>query len=265
MRGNNLLDSMHRFLRQSIFAYRALLGWLRPRDYLIMKVLEPATQILFFSVLGAFAGQDPAYFALGNAVRAASVGGLFGCASVMLNERRSGTLQSVTASATPLAQTFIARSALQGLDGLTTTAVSFVLGVTLFGLDFSQVHWGWLIVALLVTSYAMSGLGILVATSGLVGIDLNLTMNLAFSTLIVLCGVNFPVEALPPALQVVSRALPLTHGLAAVRSIFAGDLAGVPGKILIEAGLGMLYAAAGYLLFRVTEYRARVLGTLDLV
>jgi ABC-2 type transport system permease protein len=260
-----MFESMARFARQSLFAYRALFGWLRPRDYLIMKALEPATQIIFFSVLGAFAGKDPAYFALGNAVRVASVSGLFGCASVMLNERRSGTLQGVTASATPLAQTFIARSALQGLDGLTTIAVGFSLGGALFGLDFSQVHWGWMLLALLVTSYAMSGLGVLVATSGLVGTDLNLTMNLAYAILIVLCGANFPVEALPLAVQVVSRALPLTHGLAAVRDIFAGSLTEVPRLILVEAALGALYAALGYVLFRVAEHRARALGTLELV
>lgn len=260
-----MLESLLRFFRQSLFSYRALFGWLQPRDYLIMKVLEPATQIIFFSVLGAFAGKDPAYFALGNAVRVASVSGLFGCASVMLNERRSGTLQQVTASAMPLAQTFIARAALQGLDGLTTIAAGFLLGSALFGLDFSQVHWGWMLLALVITSYAMSGLGILVATSGLVGTDLNMTMNLAYATLIVLCGVNFPVEALPGPVQTVARLLPLTHGLEAVRAIFAGNLEQAPLLMLKEAGLGLLYGTGGYFLFRIAEYRARVLGTLELV
>ncbi len=260
-----LIDAVARFLRQSIFAYRALFGWLSPRDYLIMKVLEPITQILFFAVLGTFAGKDPAYFALGNAVRAASVSGLFGCTSVMLNERRSGTLQAVTASPTPLAQTFVARSLLQGVDGLSTIGVGFLLGAALFGLDFSQVHWGWLLLALLVTSYAMAGLGMLIATTGLVGTDLHLVTNMAYAALIVLCGVNFPVELLPRPVQILSSLLPLTHGLAAVRAIFAGELAAVPTLVLVEAGLGIVYAAAGFLLFRVAEYRARVLGTLDLV
>jgi ABC-type polysaccharide/polyol phosphate export permease len=90
-------------------------------------------------------------------------------------------------------------------------------------------------------------------------------MNLAYAILIVLCGVNFPVESLPPAVQVVSQALPLTHGLAAVRAIFAGSLAEVPRLILVEAALGALYATSGYALFRVAEHRARALGTLELV
>jgi ABC-2 type transport system permease protein len=193
------------------------------------------------------------------------VSGLFGCASVVLNERRSGTLPAVIASATPVAQTFIGRSLLQVFDGLTTVAAGFLLGAVLFDLDFSLVHWGWLALALLITSYAMTGLGLLLATSSLVGTDVNMTINLAYSALIVLCGVNFPVTAFPEAVQVISRMLPLTHGLQAVRGIFAGQIAQVPILLLIEAALGSLYAVTGYALFRYAERQARVRGTLDLI
>jgi ABC-2 type transport system permease protein len=262
---NRFYTNLYIFFRQSIFAYRALFGLIRPRDYLLIKILEPVLQVVLFSVLGTFAGKDPAYFALGNAIRVASASGLFGCVSVMENERRCGTLLTVTASATPIAQTFIARSILQGLDGLTTVASSFLVGVLFFGLNFSQVHWGWMLLALIVTSYAISGLGILIATTGLLGIDVNYSMNFLYYALIVMCGVNFPVQSFPPAIQLVAKMLPLTHGLEAIRSIVAGNLEGVPQVILIEAGLGLAYGILGYFMFRYVEFRARVLGTLEMV
>jgi ABC-2 type transport system permease protein len=251
------------FFRQSMFAYRALFSWLNPQAYLIMKVLEPATQIIFFAVLGSFAGNDPAYYALGNAVRAASVSGIFGCAVVMASERRAGTLPAVIASATPAWQTFIGRSLFQVVDGLTTVAVGFVIGGLFFGLDFGQVNWLWLTLALVLTSYAMSGLGMLVGASGLIGTDINMTMNLAYAALIVLCGVNFPVSDLPAGVQVIANLLPLTHGLEAIRMIFEGEF--VPELLLIEAALGTVYVLCGFLVFRLAEYRARVSGTLELM
>lgn len=240
---------------------RALFGWLQPRDYIIIKFLQPASELLFFALLGAFAGQDPAYMALGNAVWLVAVSGLYGCTSVMLNERYSGTLPAIIAAPVPTSQTFVGRSLMQVFDGLTTVALGFILG----GLNFSQVNWLWLVIALIIISYAVTGLGTLVATSGLIGSDLDVVMNLAYSALILLTGVNFAVALLPEPARLVAHLLPLTHGLSAVRQIFEGALAGIPRLLFLEALIGTVYWIGGYALFRTAEYRARVKGTLELV
>lgn len=262
---SSLIQNVARLVRLSLLGYRALFAWLNPWDYLTIKVIEPLAQILFFALLGHFAGLDPAYFVLGNAVRLASVSGLYGCVMVMIEERMTGTLQLVIASTTPIGQTLLARMALQGLDGLLTTALGLSVGFLFFGLDASQVQWTWLLPALLITSYGIAGLGLLVSTFGVFGVDLDFIMNLTYTLLLLFCGVNFPVEAMPALLQLVSNLLPLTHGLAAIRSIVSGDLTGVAGQLALEAIIGLAYGLSGYLLFRYAEYRARVLGTLDLV
>jgi ABC-2 type transport system permease protein len=253
------------FFRQAFFAYRALFGWLNPQAYLVMKVLEPATQIVFFSALGSFAGRDPSYYALGNAVRVASVSGIFGCAMVMAGDRRAGTLAAVIASVTPAWETFVSRSIFQVMDGLTTVIVGFFIGGMFFGLDFGQVNWFWLVLALIATSYAMSGLGMLVGASGLVGTDINMVMNLAYAALIVLCGVNFPVSELPSVVQRISSLLPLTHGLEAIRHLFDGHLNDVPALLLTEIGLGTIYILGGFMVFHWAEQKARHAGTLELM
>jgi len=261
----NVVQRSGRWLRLSVLGYRALFAWLNPLDYLTIKIIEPIAQLLFFVLLGQFAGLDAAYFILGNAVRLASVSGLYGCVMVMIEERMNGTLQLVTASATPLAQTLVARIALQGLDGVLTSALGLTVGFLFLGLDASQVNWGWLLLALLVTSYAIAGLGLFVSIFGVFGVDLTFIMNLAYTLLLLLCGVNFPITLLPLPLQIIANLLPLTHGLTAVRAIAIGDLTGVPGQLLLEALIGLGYGIGGYLLFRYAEYRARVLGTLDLI
>jgi len=118
---------------------------------------------------------------------------------------------------------------------------------------------------LLVTALAMAGLGLLIATATLLGTDANLALNLAFSALIVLSGANFPVDRLPIWARALARALPLTHGLEAVRSIFAGMTRGVGRLLLLEAVIGLGYGAAGYWLFAAAERRARRTGSLELV
>ena len=260
-----LSETIARWLRLSLLGYRALFAWLNPLDYLTIKIIEPIAQVLFFTLLGQFAGLDPAYFALGNAVRLASVSGLYGCVIVMMEERMSGTLQLVIASATPIGQTLVARIALLGLDGLLTTLLGLGVGFLFFGLDVSQVDWVWLFMALLITSYAIAGLGLFISIFGVFGVDLTFAMNFAYTLLLLLCGVNFPVEALPLPLQLVANLLPLTHGLAAIRAIVAGESSNVLLNLGIEALIGLLYGLSGYFLFRYAEYRARVLGTLDLV
>ena len=160
----SFLSTLDRWRRLSLLSYRALFAWLNPLDYVVVKIMEPLAQLLFFTLLGSYAGLDPAYFALGNAVRLASVSGLYGCVVVMAEERISGTLQVVTASATPIGQTLITRMAMQGLDGVVTTVLGLVVSFLLLGVDASQVQWLWLLPALLITSYAISSLGLLVSS-----------------------------------------------------------------------------------------------------
>lgn len=254
-----------RWLRLSVLGYRALFAWLNPLDYLTIKILEPIAQLLFFTFLGQFAGFDPAYFALGNAVRLASISGLYGSVMVMIEERMNGTLPLVVASTTPIGQTLVTRVALQGLDGVLTTVLGLAVSFLFLGLDASAVQWLWLLPALLITSYAIAGLGLFVSIFGVFGVDLGFVMNFVYTLLLLFCGVNFSITLLPPAFQVVAHLLPLTHGLLAIRAIVAGDLTGVPFYLFLETLLGCSYGLSGYLLFRHAEYRARVQGTLELV
>jgi ABC-2 type transport system permease protein len=87
--------------------------------------------------------------------------------------------------------------------------------------------------------------------------------NLAYY-LLLLCGVNVPLERLPDWLAAVGRALPLTHGIQAARRLAAGaqlsDVAGLLGR---EALVGATYAALGYLLLRLFEAESRRRASLD--
>lgn len=252
-------------VRQLRYSYRALFGYLRPLDYAILMFLEPAAQLVFFAMLGRFGPQDTSFYVVGNAVRLMSVSALFGATSVILNERRQGTLSALLATPTPAAEAFYGRALLQGLSGILTGMFALGLGAALFGLDLGHAAVAWTLAALLVTAMSLSGLGLLLANASLVGTNPNALLNIVFYGLIVVTGANFPLADLPAPLALVGRSVPMTHGLEAVRRSVAGEPRGVASLLWTELLIGAAYALAGILLFRLAERHARRSGSLELV
>jgi ABC-2 type transport system permease protein len=69
--------------------------------------------------------------------------------------------------------------------------------------------------------------------------------------LLVLCGINFPISRLPEVVQVASYGLPLTRGVEAAREVATGaSITQIGGLLLGELLVGVVYALAGYMLFR---------------
>jgi ABC-2 type transport system permease protein len=254
-----------RMLRQVNYSYRGLFGWLRPLDYAIMMFIEPAVQIIFFGLLGRFGPEGTEFYIIGNAVRLMATSALFGATSVIINERGQGTLTAILATPTPVAETFYARALLQGISGVLTGVFCIGLGVLLFDLDISGAPITWLLVGLLVTAISLSGLGLLLANLSLLGTDANLLLNVVFYGLIIFTGANVALADLPGPVATLAHALPMTHGLLAVRQVIDGDLTGLPYLLAMELLIGLAYAAAAVVLLRYAERRARRTGKLELV
>lgn len=252
------------FVSYAWYSYRALFTWLTPGSYLTLKILNPVTQVLFFTLLGKFSGGDPSYYIIGNSTQLAVTTGIFGMILVISTERSMGTLPQLMMTPTTSAFMFYGRSLFLVFDGLTSVAVGFLAGALLFHLTFDHVNWLWFAIALLTTSFAVSGLGLTLGVMGLVGVDLNLLLNIALAVLLVICGVNFPIAALPQPIQWLAYCLPLTHGLMAVRTIFTGQTTDVIQNVGWEALIGCIYMVLGYAMFTYFEYLARQKGSLDL-
>jgi hypothetical protein len=107
-------------------------------------------------------------------------------------------------------------------------------------------------------------LGMLLGSIGLRAKDFFFAANLAYFLMLLFCGVNIPLSVLPDWMSAVGRCLPLTHGIAAAREVAAGaSLGHVAGLVWTEAGVAVVYAAAGLLLFRILERESRRSAVLD--
>ena len=67
--------------------------------------------------------------------------------------------------------------------------------------------------------------------------------TLFITPMTLLCGVFFPIEQLPAALQAVAQVLPLTHAVELVRPMFLGDW---PQHVLLHAAVLLGYAVVGF-------------------
>ena len=248
------------FGRSTYLQYVALFQWATLRGYVAYKVLLPVTQILFFVELGVYATgrQHALYFALGNALQLTANAGIFGVIATVANERQYGTLPILLASPANRLVTFLSRSVVNVIDGIATVIVGLAVTVVLYGLDLHHANLLLLGLCVLVISLTTAGLGLMFGSIGLVMRDAIIIANIVYYVLLIICGINFPVSRLPGLLQLVAYGLPLTRGVQAARDAVAGASLGQVGGLLTgELLVGLVWAAAGYLLFRWLESWAR--------
>ena len=248
------------FVRSTWLQYVALFQWATLRGYVGYKLILPITQILFFVELGVYATgpQNALYFAIGNAMQITANAGIFGVIATVANERQYGTLPMLLASPANRLVTFLSRAIVNTIDGISSVVVAIALVVVLFGLNLQHANMPLLGLCVLIVSAITAGLGLLFGSIGLVMRDEIVIANVVYYLLLVFCGINFPVDRLPIAMQVIAYCLPLTRGVEAARQAAAGaSLAQVSGLLAGELAIGLVYAAAGYALFRWLENRAR--------
>lgn len=52
------MESVARFYRHAHLSFKALFGWLNPGVYLMVMVINPLSQLLFFAMLAKYAFQE---------------------------------------------------------------------------------------------------------------------------------------------------------------------------------------------------------------
>jgi ABC-2 type transport system permease protein len=250
-----------------LISYRALFNWAKPAIYIPTMLGSTLFQILFFAYVGRNAQlRDDAYFVVGNAVQISAMAGIYGMAMAIGGERFQGTLSPLLVTPANRLPLFLGRMVPQIANGLIVSAFGFVMSRLL--LDFhpplSSVPALALVVLVSATSCTCFG-----ACFGAIGLrvrDVFVGANVVYFLMLLLCGVNVPLETLPGWLQAIGRGLPLTHGIEAARAVAEGaSLSAVSGPLGTEALIGAVYAAAGFGLFRLFEIEGRRRATLEIL
>jgi ABC-2 type transport system permease protein len=240
----------------SIYTWKTWLGgW-------FLRVLA---QVTFFALLGRLlhSNEQTWFLLVGNAVMLAAMEGVWALNMVGW-ERSAGTLPLLVASPASPVLVFAARGTYLIGDGVVSALGALFLIGPVFGLPMP-----WPRVLLVVPLTVLVGAsayclgtflgGVLLGFRGLNG----LVANVGLVTVMTLCGVNVPLQAYPAPIAWVSRFLPLTHGLIAVRDVLDGRLGAAGVQALAEAAVGAGWLGACLVTFGWFIRRGRRTGSLE--
>ncbi len=246
-------------------SYKALFTWFHPAVYFPSMFGQPLFQILFFAYLGRYSGlQSDAFFVVGNALHTCGQAGIYGVIMTVAYERYFQTLSPLLATPANRIALFLGRALPLIANGILVATFGLVVGLLFldFRLRLSQLPDLFLV--MIVTVSSCTALGLVLGTLGLRLREIAFAANVTYFVMLLLCGVNIPVQSLPRWMQVLSQGLPLTHGIQAARDIAAGlPLSSVTGLLWLEAAKAVFYAGFASTVFLYFEMEARRHGVLD--
>jgi ABC-2 type transport system permease protein len=253
------------FFVGGLLSYRALFGWLSPYILIPSMMIAPLFQILLFAYIGRAASlESDEFYVIGNALQYGSIPCLFAMGNAIAGERWQQTLPMILASPAPRLPLFVGRALPVIVNGFAVALFALAAGGLLLRIDVPAGAIPAIVLATATSAYSCTGLGLVCAALGLRVRETAVLGNIIFGVLLILCGVNIPLDDLPGWMSAIGRVLPLTHSIEAARELADGaPLGSVPDLLGTELIVGTTWAVLGYVLLRVFEHEARRRATLE--
>jgi ABC-2 type transport system permease protein len=253
-------------LRQAYLSYKGLFLWLNWPAYLSNAVVRPALMVTMFGLTARFARGDEAAVSLVIGMLVFSLVNILmgGLLQGFYYERAFGTLGILFASSGSRLQNFFSRAVLHYPNALLTVVCGVAWAGLALGMDFAAANWGAVIAGFGVLSLSATLFGLFLGNLCIVFRNWFYFMGLTQTGFMALGGLVIPRQELPIGLRELSEVLPVAHGLEGIRDAFAGaSLGSVSGDLGLELLVGLGYAAAGFLTFRIVEAYARRSGAYE--
>jgi ABC-2 type transport system permease protein len=193
---------------------------------------------------GVIAG-NPNYFefvAPGIMAMTIMFAAMTGLAGSISRERELGTLDGIISAPISRLAIILGKSFAQVVRGLLQAVLALILTVVLFGV---VVHgsYGLLALLLLLTVFSFMGIGVMIsALASQQETAMTIMMTLTFPMLF-LSGALFPVQQMPVAMQWISKGLPLTYAVEALRKcmVLGTGISGMMTEVWVMVGFGVVF------------------------
>ena len=169
--------------------------------------------------------------------------GLTALGAALARERESGTLAGILMSPISRTSIILGKTVSHAVRNLFQATITMTIAIFIFGIT---IRGNPLLIAaiLIVGTMSFLGLGIVATSIAKEQESAQLVLGLLQFPMMFLSGVLFPVEQMPSVLQLVSKVLPLTYAVDALRKVMilgAGIEAIIlPLAILIILGVGTM-------------------------
>lgn len=258
---------MYNFWVQAWAYYKGLYDWLHPRGYIANVVGTPVMMVLMYGMLGRYA-LDPAasaFFAIGMNVSTMGYNIISAITMSYANDRWYSMLNFLYISKANRFLNFLSRCVLHYPTGLLSFFIGMVMIRLITSVDFGLVNWPGLIVAVLIINASLCALAQFLGIFSIIFTEWLNTLAFSLGITFILCGVIVPLDVFPPAVQEISRILPMTNGLTTVRAAFDGAaFSTFYFDIIREALTGIVYFAVGYYCFTLFERIVKRSGKLEM-
>jgi ABC-type multidrug transport system permease subunit len=247
-------------------AWRTLPASLNRLTAVVRLVVAPAATAVFYLAVASRAGSrevdagDAVAAALGSGAVLASVA----VAELVASDRFNGTLPFLFVASEARVAAWVGRFGVVAGLGTGTSLIALVVPLGLTGGVAGADAWAALAIALACIAPASAGIGALLGAISMTFRDALAVANVAEYALPLLCGAVVSVTMMPGPVAWAARLFPLTHVLEAGRT---GVTAGLSADFWHETGLGLgsgvVWAVAGWCVWRLVEERTRRTGTAD--
>lgn len=180
-------------------------------------------------------------------------------------ERWEGTIEHTLMAPVPRSLHLIGMCVFGILHAIARTLLIFAIALPFFDVGLGQADWAAAAAVIAVGSVSVAGLGILTGILPLLYPERGTQMSFMIQAIVLLVsGVYYSVDVLPPWLRAFSYISPATYLLDGIRAaiIDGQGLAGVWDELLILAGFGLALVPGGIAVFAVAERYAKKTGQL---
>ncbi len=213
---------------------------------LVPGVSDPQSLVMPFTVEteGTVPGK-PNYFefiAPGLMAMVIMFAAMTGLAASISRERELGTLDGILSAPISRLSIVLGKSFAQVVRGLLQAMLALILAIVLFGV---VVHGSYalLFLLLLLTVFSFIGIGIIIsALASEQETAMTIMMTITFPMLF-LSGALFPIQQMPTAVQAVSKFLPLTYAVNALRKciVLGTGITGMMTEVWVMLGFGIVF------------------------
>lgn len=258
------MSNIKSFLNLSYLTYKSTNLYQNKTQFILMKILLPIFQLLFFAIIGYF-GRGMEYMefvVVGNATYTICLTTIMGVVTSIARDREIGTLPLIFLSPRNKLSILLSKTLVNIFDGFISSFIAFAITKFFFNIQIELLDAVILVIILFVLSICLSMIGIFFGCLALVYKDTVSIANLTVLIILFVSGVNFPVEELPFPLFVLAQFSPLTFGLDIIRPLIDGEgleLLNFFKMVLV----GLVYLALAITIYKFVEIKALKQSEID--
>ncbi|MCL2891019.1 MAG: ABC transporter permease [Methanomassiliicoccaceae archaeon] len=261
---SSVADRMRVIKASCILSIHDTFTVVRPSLWFLQLVVPSVFAMFFFSMIATWAGADPEFVIIGNAVQSIGMTTIYAVAGIPGTQKHVGTMQPLVLAPAGLFPIFIGMSLFGILAGFLSIAFSLGFATFVFGVSMASINIASTLVVIILTALSIGGISMMIGSIGIYMRTSAIIANIATYIGLVLCGVNFPVSDLPGWAQTIAHCHPLTYAVEATRGAVVGStIADLSDPIMMMVILGIIFIVASYFTFRFFEKLARKKGRMD--